>query len=194
MKPLMKSSSAIIAICFNVLSLKAQVNNNMHKMYIEIGINAGTYSGFWMGGVHGAAGVFFKSFGKQSALDFRAKEIYISSPEREAGAITVTYRLFLNKGFYLGAGFAHNHEIEMHHYMDDPMGATMGNSQHLIHRTGVTFETGYDFKSFIKKGGLGIYPVTNLSLTYLAFDKEPNPMITLSAGFRFGFIKKANQN
>jgi hypothetical protein len=189
----MKSSSAILAICVCAFSATAQESNNMHKMYIEIGINTGSYSGAWMGGAHGAAGIFFKSFGKPSAIDVRAKEMYISSPEREVGAITLTYRLFLSKGFYLGGGFAHNHEMAMNNYVDDPMGATMGNSKNLIHRTGIVAETGYDFKSFIKRGWLGIYPVTNLSITYLAFDREPNPLITLSAGFRFGVIRKSGQ-
>jgi hypothetical protein len=165
----------------------AQENNNMHKNYFEIGLDNGTYSGSYTGGVYGGAGFFFTSFGKKSALDFRAKENYIVSPEREAGAITVTYRLFLTKGYYVGGGFAHNHEIAIDNYLDDIVGATIGNGKTIIHRSGFAIETGYDFKSFIKNGSFGIYPVTNLCLAYLVRDKEPNPFITLSIGFRFGF-------
>lgn len=173
--------------------LMAQESNNMHKNYFEIGLINGSYSGSYTGGVYGGAGFFFTSFGKKSALDFRAKEIYIMSPEREAGAITVTYRLFLTKGFYLGGGFAHNHEVGFDNYVDDVVGATLGNSENIIHRSGIAIETGYDFKSFIKNGSFGIYPVTNLGLAYFLRDKEPNPLITLSIGFRFGFKKIAQQ-
>jgi hypothetical protein len=169
-------------------SLFSQESNNKHKSYIDIGYTGGSYSDQGaIVGVYGAAGLFFKSFGKMSAVDFRAKEVYISNPQREAGAITVTYRLFLTKGFYIGGGFAHNHEIALNNYLDDIVGSTMGNSKFIIHRSGGVIETGYNFRSFFKKGWLGVYPVVGLSAAYLAADSEPNPFITLSAGFRFGF-------
>lgn len=158
----------------------------MHKNYVEIGINNGVYSHSYTGGVFGGAGVFFNSFGKRSAVDFRAKENYTISPERQAGAITVTYRLFLSKGYYLGGGFAHDHETPFGQYKDDVVRATMGNSKFIIHRTGFALETGYDFKSFIKNSFIGIYPVANLSLAYMLFDEEPNPLVTFSIGLRFG--------
>ncbi|MES2286872.1 MAG: hypothetical protein V4547_14375 [Bacteroidota bacterium] len=173
--------------------LVAQESNNMHKNYFEIGLSNGSYSGSYTGGGYGGAGFFFNSFGKKSALDFKAKEIYIISPERQAGAITVTYRLFLTKGYYVGGGFAHNHEIGFDNYIDDVAGATLGNSKNIIHRSGVAIETGYDFKSFIKNKSFGMYPVTNLCLAYFVRDKEPNPMVTLSIGMRFGFKKIAQQ-
>ncbi|MES2138169.1 MAG: hypothetical protein V4511_00570 [Bacteroidota bacterium] len=173
--------------------LVAQESNNMHKNYFEIGLINGAYSGAYTGGVYGGAGFFFTSFGKKSALDFRAKEIYIVSPEKEAGAITVTYRLFLTKGYYIGAGFAHNHEIVFDNYVDDVVGATLGNGKSIVHRSGVAIETGYDFKSLLKNDSFGIYPVTNLCLAYFVRDKEPNPLLTLSVGFRFGFKKIAQQ-
>lgn len=185
MKPLLISTFCILFF-FKVV---AQENNNMHKNYIEIGFNSGAYSKSYTGGVYGAAGLFFTSFGKKSAVDFRAKENYIISPERQTGAITVTYRLFLNKGYYLGGGFAHNHEMAFDNYLDDPLGATLGNSKNIIHRSGLAIETGYDFKSFIKNRSIGIYPVTNLCVAYMLLDDEPNPFITLSVGFRFGFKK-----
>ncbi len=190
----MKSLLISVFFLFGVFdALMAQSTNNMHKGYIDIGLNSGAYSGAYTGGVYGAAGIFFTSFGKNSALDFRAKENYILSPERQAGAITVTYRLFLTKGYYLGGGFAHNHEMAFDSYLDDPIGATLATSKYVIHRSGVVVETGYDFKSFIKRGGFGIYPVTNLCFAYMVRDKEPNPLITLSIGFRFGFKRISQQ-
>jgi hypothetical protein len=188
-KTIMRKS--IITLSFLLLGSKAllsQESNNLHKNYIEIGYTGGTYSNLGgIFGVYGAAGFFFKSFGKMSALDFRAKEAYITYPERTAGSITVTYRLFLNKGFYVGAGFAHNHEIAINDYLDDIVGATMGNNKWIIHRSGVTAELGYSFKSFFKKGWLGVYPILGLNAVYLPGDGEPNPFITATAGFRFGF-------
>lgn len=171
----------------------AQQTNNMHKNYIEIGCNNGIYHNSFTGGVQGAFGVFFKAFGRTSALDFRSKENYIISPERQTGAITVTYRTFLTKGFYLGGGFAHNHEIAFKDYLTDPIRASLGNSPRIIHRSGLAVETGYDFKSLIKNSRFGIYPVINLGMSYLLMDKQPNPLISLSIGFRFG-IKKLPQD
>ncbi len=63
----------------------------------------------------------------------------------------------------------------------------------IIHRSGVAVETGYDFKSLFKNGSCGIYPVTNLCLAYMVRDKEPNPLLTLSVGFRFGFKRISGQ-
>ena len=183
----MKSFVYVLLLCFNGLNILAQETNNRHKDYIEIGYTGGLYSGAGTGGVYGAAGFFFNSFGKASAIDFRAKEIYISKPERESGALSLTYRLFLTKGYYLGAGFAHNHEVPFDKYKEDIVGSSIGNGKSIIHRTGLAAETGYDFGSFIKKGWLGIYPHVNLSIAYMVLDKEPNPLVTLSIGFRFGF-------
>lgn len=193
MKP-MKSFLLSLAFFLSVFDgAMAQENNNMHKNYIEIGFNGGAYSKSFTGGVYGGAGLFFTSFGKKSAVDFRAKENYIISPEKEAGAITVTYRVYLLKGCYLGGGFAHNHEMAFDRYIDDAVRATLGNSKSIIHRSGLAIETGYDFKSLIKNCSFGIYPVTNLCVAYLLLDNEPNPFVTLSFGFRFGFKKVSLQ-
>lgn len=183
----MRKTALILSLFLSGL-LCAQGTNNLHKSYIEIGVTGGTYAGTGaIGGVYGAAGLFFKAFGLNSALDFRAKEAYISAPEREAGAITVTYRVFLNRGFFVGAGFAHNHEIAWNNYLNDIAGATLGNSKNIIHRSGIAAEAGYNARSFIRKGGPGIYPMFGLGVSYLVLDSEPNPFLTLSAGFRFGF-------
>lgn len=185
----MKTILSTIIFCLCLYNGLAQESNNSHKNYVEVGLNNGIYKHSYTGGVQGAIGTFFTLFGKKSALDIRAKENYAVAPQREAGIITITYRMFLTRGFYIGGGFAHNHEIAFNHYLEDPIRATMGNSHHIIHRSGVAAETGYDFKSFIKKGNFGLYPTTNLGLSFLLMDKEPNPFITLSVGLRFGFKK-----
>ncbi len=185
----MKKSIVVIVISVFAYNVSAQELNNHHRIYLEIGYSGGIYHSAFAGGVHGAVGAFFRTGRKQSAVDFRVKEVYITSPQREAGAITVTYRLFLVKGFYLGAGFAHNHEIALDNYIEDPLGSSMGNGKYIIHRTGVAFETGYDFKPFPRNKGYAIYPVTGLSCSYLLNDKEPNPLVMLNIGFRFGFKK-----
>jgi hypothetical protein len=183
--------SLLITLTFFILSHygMAQENNNIHKNYFDIGLNAGAYSSSFAGGVYGAAGFFFTSFGKTSALDFRVKENYIVSPEKEVGAITATYRVFFTKGFYMGGGFAHHHEIAYNDFLNDAARATLGTSKYITHRTGVAIETGYNFKSFVTNHSFGIYPVTNLCLEYMVLDEDPNPLLTLSIGFRFGFKK-----
>jgi len=188
----MKSFAYVLVLCICCLSLSVhgQETNNRHKSYIEIGYDGGMYSGAGTGGVHAAVGFFFKSFGKASAFDVRAKELYISSPERQSGAITFMYRLFLTKGYYLGAGFAHDHEVPFDQFKEDVGGSLMGNGKYIIHRTGFAVETGYGFKSWIKKGWLGIYPEANLCMAYMVLDDEPNPLLTLSIGFRFGLKEK----
>lgn len=188
----MKTILSSIILLFCLHSGIAQESNNQHKNYIEVGLNSGTYKNSFTGGVQGALGTFFTLFGKKSALDIRAKENYIVSPQREAGIITITYRMFLTRGFYIGGGFAHNHEIAFYNYLNEPIKATMGNSSHIIHRSGLAAETGFDFKSLLKKGNFGLYPTTNLGLSYLLMDKEPNPYITLSVGIRFDFKKINN--
>ena len=182
----MRSFVCVLALSIGYLSTSAQETNNRHKNYVEIGYTGGLYSGAGAGGVYGAAGFFFKAFGKASSIDFRAKEIYISKPERESGALSLTYRLFLTKGYYLGAGFAHNHEVPFDKYKEDIVASSIGNGKYIIHRSGLAAETGYDFGSLMKKGWLGIYPHVNLSVAYMALDHEPNPLVTLSVGFRFG--------
>jgi hypothetical protein len=185
----MKSLLIILVslICYHTII--AQENNNLHKNYFDIGFNGGTYSSSFTGGVYGAAGFFFTSFGKPSALDFRVKENYTISPENEVGAITATYRIFFTKGFYIGGGFAHNHEILFNDFLNDAARAVLGTSKYIIHRSGFAIETGYNFKPLFKKDSFGIYPVTNLCFEYMVLDKEPNPLIALSFGFRFGYKK-----
>lgn len=188
----MKQVKLVIAIVlFNNFCVFSQESTNTHKVYIDIGYCAGAYANSFVGGVYGAGGFFFKTFGKQSAIDVRGKELYIVSPEREAGSLSLTYRLYLSKGFYLGIGGVHNHEIAFHYFMHDAFGSLMATNKHVIHRTGGIAELGYDLRSFIKNKWLGIYPVFNLSVAYMP-DPEINPLINLSIGFRFGMKQKNN--
>ena len=177
----------IAALSLIATTTAAQEKNTLYKNYIEAGINSGVYSSSFTGGVQGAFGRHFITAGKKTAIDFRAKENYTHKPNRQAGLLSLTFRYFLTQKFYLGAGFAHNHEISFHNYLDEPVRATMGNSKHLIHRTGIVLETGYDFKQLNRKGNFGISPIVNLAVNYMLFDKEPNPFVTLSIGFRYGF-------
>lgn len=177
----------IIALSFVSTTTAAQEHNTLYKNYIEAGVNSGVYSNSFTGGVQGAFGKHFYAFGRKSAIDFRAKENYTHKPNRQAGLLSLTYRYFVISNYYIGAGFAHNHEISFHNYLHEPVRATMGNSKHLIHRTGLVIEAGYDFKQINKKRNFGIIPVVNLAINYMLLDKEPNPFVTLSVGLRYGF-------
>lgn len=184
----------IAALSLITTTTAAQEKNTLYKNYIETGINSGIYSSSFTGGVQGAFGKHFYVFGRKSAIDFRAKENYTHKPNRQAGLLSLTFRYFLTPNYYVGAGFAHNHEIAFHNYLHEPVRATMGNSKHLIHRTGLVLETGYDFKQINKKGNFGIIPVVNLALNYMLLDREPNPFITLSVGLRYSFKPLQNRN
>lgn len=177
----------IVALSLIATTAVAQEENMRYKNYIEVGVNSGVYRSSFTGGVQGAFGKHFYFLGKKSAIDFRAKENYTQLPSRQAGLLSLTYRFFIKQKYYLGAGFAHNHEIAIHDYMNEPVKATMGNSKHLIHRTGIVLETGYDFKQLNRNREFGIIPTTNLAVNYLLMDTEPNPYITLSIGLRYGF-------
>jgi len=184
----MKGVKLIIAlVILNSITANAQESNNKHQFYIDLGVTGGSYSNSPMGGTYAAIGVYFNSFGRQSSIDVRSKEHYVVSPEMQVGALSLSYRLYLTKGFYAGLGGAHNHGIPFKHFEDDPLGSIFATNMHVFHRTGFIAEVGYDFRSFIKKGGFGIYPVTNLSYTYMPGYGNPIQLINLSIGFRFGF-------
>lgn len=180
----------LFALVFSFLSIALSAQDITHKTYIETGFSGGIYSSSFAGGVFGGAGFFFNSFNKKCALDFRAKEVYISSPEREAGAITVTYRIYFSENFYAGGGFAHDHEIAYQDFLDETSGAILGNSKKIIHRTGAAIEAGFDFKPWLDKNKFVLYPTSNLCVSYMVADDEPNPLITLNFGVRFGFKKQ----
>lgn len=190
---MMKRLSLILSCYLSALTLFAQENSNSHKTYIETGFSSGLYSSSFTGGLYGGVGFFFNSFNKKCALDFRAKEIYISSPEREAGAITVTYRIYFTERFYAGGGFAHNHEISFQDFLDETAGAILGNSKKIIHRTGAAIETGFDFKPWLEKNKFVLYPTSNLCMNYMVADDELNPLVTLNFGIRFGFKKQKTE-
>ena len=177
----------IVAFSFVATSSIAQQAQSLYNNYIEAGVNTGLYSSSFTGGVQGAFGKHFYLFEKKSTIDFRAKENYTHKPNRQVGLLSLTFRYFIASNYYIGAGFAHNHEIAIKNYLHEPVKATMGNSKHLIHRTGLVLETGYDFKQVNAKQTFGIIPTLNLAANYLLMDKEPNPYITLSFGIRYGF-------
>lgn len=182
----------IVIVILNSITAYAQEINNKHQFFIDIGLTGGKYKNSNMLGSYGSIGVFFKSFGKQSAIEVKSKEHYVLSPEMQVGALSLTYRVYLARGFYLGVGGAHNHGIAFKHFEKDPLGSIFATNVNVFHRTGLIAETGYDFRSFIRKGGFGIYPVSNLAFTYMPGYGDPIPMVNLSIGFRFGFKRLAD--
>lgn len=131
-----------------------------------------------------------------SSIDARSKELYLSSPQRIVGALSLTYRLFITKAFYAGLGFAYNRETPFADYLNDAATATFGGTKSLIRRYGACADAGINLGSLVKKGWIGIYPMFNLNVAYFPADKEPNPFLTLTAGFRFGFkrLPEVDQN
>ena len=187
MKHVKQPRLLLVAICIYVCSnqLVAQYNND-HHYYIELGYAGGTqFPSSASVGVYGGVGVFFKAFNKPASIDFRAKELYVTNPQQEATHITLTYRMTIVKGLFLGVGGAHGHQIMMGDFINEPTSAIAGSNEHIMHGSGFNAEVGYNFNPFLKR----IYPNLLVSYTQLMGNHQNFPNLTVSAGFRIG-IKK----
>lgn len=180
-----------IVVCLTQKSF-SQLNNH-HKNYIDIGIVGGMqHHDSPLAGVYGSAGTFFMAFGKPSSIDVRVKELYIANPDQQGTLITLTYRVSLIKGLFVGIGGAHGHQVVMGEFMTHTGSSIGGTNSHILHSSGLNTELGYNFRSFIKNKYLGIYPVVQLAYTQLFAATNTVQNLTLSAGFRVGF-KQWNQ-
>lgn len=180
---------AICLISFAQLS-RAQFNNQ-HRWYIDLGYTGGSllpYSGTL--GVFGGLGFNFIAFNKPSSIDIRAREMYSFKPKnQEATILTLTYRIPLIKGIFIGIGGAHGHQIKADEFINDPVTSVMGSNEYIIHATGYNTELGYSFKSLIKNKSVGIYPHTEISFTQLKGHHETFKYFSINAGFKIAFKK-----
>lgn len=161
--------------------------NNQHKYYIDIGITGGVqHHDSYMAGVYGSAGVFFKAFDKPASLDFRAREFYITNPEQQGTLITLTYRISIIKGLFVGIGGAHGHQVPLTEFVTHTGSSIGGNNPHIMHSSGINTELGYSFNSFIKDKYVGIYPTLHIAYTHLFMPGHSMPNLTFNAGFRVG--------
>ncbi len=162
--------------------------NNHHKSYIDIGIVGGVqHHDSPLAGVYGSFGTFFMAFGKPASIDVRVKELYISNPDQQGTLITLTYRMPVIKGLFVGIGGAHGHQVMMDEFMVHTGASIGGTNTHIMHSSGFNAELGYNFNSFIKNKYLGIYPVVHVAYTHLFMTNHSMPNLTLNAGFRVGF-------
>ncbi|MCD6017239.1 MAG: hypothetical protein K0S53_360 [Bacteroidetes bacterium] len=162
--------------------------NNHHKNYVDIGLVGGMqHHDSPLAGVYGSIGTFFNAFGRPSSIDVRVKELYIANPEQQGTLITLTYRVSLIKGLFVGIGGAHGHQVMMGEFMTHTGSSIGGTNPHIMHSSGYNAELGYNFGSFIKNKYLGIYPVVQLAYTQLFMTNHSTPNLTLSGGFRVGF-------
>jgi hypothetical protein len=188
----MKNVNQLLVVTSLVLilvpnKLISQLNNH-HKNYIDIGIVGGMqHHDSPLAGVYGSIGTFFNAFGRPSSIDVRVKELYITNPEQQGTLITLTYRVSLIKGLFVGIGGAHGHQVMMGEFMTHTGSSIGGTNPHIMHSSGYNTELGYNFSSFIKNKYLGIYPVVQLAYTHLFMTNHSLPNLTLSAGFRVGF-------
>ena len=161
--------------------------NNHHKNYIDIGVVGGMqHHDSPMAGVYGSFGTFFMVGGRPSSIDVRVKEMYVANPDQEGTLITLTYRISVAKGLFVGIGGAHGHQIDGEEFLTHPVSAIGGTNTHIMHGSGFNAELGYNFPSFIKNKYLGIYPVVQVAYTHLFMTGHSMPNLTLSAGFRVG--------
>ncbi len=174
-----------LVVCFTQKGF-SQLNNH-HKNYIDIGIVGGMqHHDSPLAGVYGSFGTFFMAFGKPASLDVRVKELYVANPFQQGTLITLTYRISLIKGLFVGIGGAHGHQIGGEEFMIHPVSSIGGSNPHIMHGSGFNTELGYNFPSFIKNKYLGIYPQVQLAYTHLFMTHHSMPNLTLSAGFRVG--------
>lgn len=192
MKNLKKMRALSFAICLLTINqiLVAQYNNH-HKWYINLGYTGGSQlpnSGTL--GVFGGLGFNVKLFKKPGTIDIKAKELYAFKPtDQQATLITLTYHAYLVKGFYIGIGGAHGHQIMSNYFIDDIGGSIMGSNEHIMHGSGFNFETGYSFPSFIKNKGIGIYPHASASYTQIDGHNRSFKHLALNIGFKIAFKK-----
>ena len=186
MKNVNRLAFAGLVVCLTQKSF-SQLNNH-HKNYIDIGIVGGRQNhDSPLAGVYGSAGTFFMAFGRPSSIDVRVKELYIANPEQQGTLITLTYRVSLIKGLFVGIGGAHGHQVAMGEFITHTGSSIGGTNSHILHSSGLNTELGYNFRSFITNKYVGIYPVVQVAYTHLFNANYSMPNLTLSAGFRVGF-------
>lgn len=182
----MKTTRSIV-LCTMIIVQTAKSQNVNHKIYLEVNFSGGALQTNAVAGVGGALGVFIN---KNNSVDIRVRELYNFKTMNIIGPITFTYRYNFNFGLYLGAGFAHHHEVGRHTYMVRPVESVMGMDKEIFHRSGLGFEAGYNFKPFAKTGFLSaIYPSVNITVSKMFMDQGSDPLVTVNAGIRVG-IKK----
>ena len=165
--------------------------NNHHKYYIDLGCVGGIQLPQVKSlGVFGGFGFNFIAFNKPSSLDIRFKELYVTKPtDQQATLITLTYRMPIIKGLFIGIGGAHGHQIMAKQFLDEPVTAIMGSNEHIMHATGFNTELGYSFSSLIKNKKIGIYPQVTASYTQLSGHREIFKHLCINTGFKIGFKK-----
>jgi hypothetical protein len=179
--------AVVVCLTFSSNRLFSQLNN-FHKNYIDIGIVGGAQrSTSPLAGVYGSFGTFFMAFHRPSSVDFRVRELYISNPEQQGTLITLTYRVSLIKGLFIGIGGAHGHQVAMDEFLTHTGSSIGGNNTHIMHSSGFNTEIGYNFDSFIKNKGWGIYPNVHIAYTDLFMAGHSMPNLSLNAGFRVGW-------
>lgn len=192
MKNVKNPHALFLAVCLFAINqtIIAQYNNH-HKYYIDLGYVGGSqlpHSGTV--GVFGGLGFNFNLFNKPATIDIRAKELYVFKPtDQSATILTLTYHAYLIKGFYIGIGGAHGHQIMSSHFMDDPTSAIAGSNEHIMHASGFNTAIGYSFGSFIKNKGIGIYPHVSVTYTQLNAHHQTFKHLALNVGFKIAFKK-----
>lgn len=180
----MKTKSMILALAVISCSIKSQ---NNYKYYLEGQLCGGIFQNSPAAGMGGAFGLYLTP---NSSVDLRAREIYSSRGSTIIGAISVNYRYHFNNGLFVGAGFAHHHELSSHEYIQSPADAALGSHKSITHRSGIAAELGYNFKPLAQKGFFNrVSPTTNVLVTYMVKGKGLNPLVTANIGLKIGLGK-----
>jgi hypothetical protein len=159
-----------------------------YKQYVGAGMVVGNQlPSSLMTGVYGSGGFYFHAFNRISSLDFCAKEMLLFHPQQQATVLTITYRINVLKGFFVGFGGAHGHQILMEDYLEHPVAASMGNHERITHTSGVHADLSYVFKPIITEKKFAVYPYFDLAYTHLFSTVVSWPNLTTNVGLRLGF-------
>lgn len=170
-----------------VMMAHAGFSQKNYPFYLEGGLAPGMQANYFTGGVGGAFGLFLNG---SNSLDFRARELYNVKQGSVVSTINFTYRYHFKSGLFMGAGFAHHHEIGAGDYMQNAADASMGTHKSIRHRSGIGAEIGYNWPALAEKGFFArVNPTINLAANYMIGDVYLNPLVTANVGLRIGLGK-----
>ncbi len=177
----------IKSIVFAIIIITFHGKAQHYRYYFEPHLSTGIQRTAPTAGFGGAFGFLLNN---KNAIDIRAREVYNFNNRYITGAISATYRYYMKYPVFIGAGFAHHHEIDKETYLCHPIESAMGTHKNIFHRSGFALEIGYDFKPLTQRGFWHrLIPSVGLQAAYMFMDKGPNPFVSLNGGIKYCFGK-----
>ncbi|MFZ5480203.1 MAG: hypothetical protein ACOZNI_25795 [Myxococcota bacterium] len=162
------------------------------RVWLETGFtaSAGVNEATEPGG--GFAGGFGVALGKEPARSFafvaRAREGLSGEDLRHVGNLGFTVRYPADRGPWVAAGLAHNHETPADVALRNPVGTAFAVERGITHRTGFEVGAGWDFAPPFPEHRLSarVLPRVGVSAVVLPDAGGPPVYVVADAGIRFG--------